>query len=102
MINWLLRMKPREMERWERTRKAGKWRFILVDGLLAIGLTCALVVTLMVLGFGWYHQKEPWTFEIPLLFGIMLLNGVLTGFTVWYCSEWLYSQMLNKGDHGRA
>lgn len=81
----------RTMKRWERIRKKGKARFIVLYGVIFWGLlmtTCNVVVSIL-------FQRDPflWMFLQGLFYLVAFsLAGIPFGFIMWNSSEKMYNK----------
>ena len=86
----------RHMEKWENVRKEGKWRFILVHGVLFWGLMMTLTMLLFNLLI---HPEKTLTWVliefVMYLIGFSL-GGVVWGLVVWRSSEKRYNEWKEK------
>jgi hypothetical protein len=89
---------PKELRRWEVTRLKGKWRFILLTGVLSWGLPMFVVMTFVV------NQQpsgsSPSLSMILMSATIWALGGALFGWAMWKVSERKYHRFLaaQKGE----
>ena len=82
---------PKDIQRWEETRKRGKWNFILVNGVLAWGVPMFAIMTFFV-------NKRP---DKPLTLGMLAVSAVIWacggfcfGLAMWAFSERRYQKYL--------
>jgi hypothetical protein len=86
-------------ERWAATRARGKTRFVLQYGVLAWGVTTALIWTLvMALWQGW----ERFWMHLGIALVVFPLAGIFWGVWMWHWSERSHrrSAAPNLGDEG--
>lgn len=82
---------PKDLQRWEKTRQRGKWKFILFNGVLCWGAPMFFVMT-FVLNRGGDKAATPGLIAISAL--IWTLGGMLFGLTIWTISERRYQKFL--------
>jgi hypothetical protein len=80
-------MKASEFERWARTRARGKYRFVLVSGVLAYGLPMFVIMTFMI-----PHPR----FTRPESALLWLLTGAGYGMAMWLMQEYRYRKAAPK------
>jgi hypothetical protein len=82
---------PRDLQKWEATRRKGKAKFILVSGILSWGLPMFVVMTFVV-------NRQPDKPDSPTLIltsaVIWALGGALFGWVIWNMSEKKYQKYL--------
>src|SRR4051812_46946187 len=84
-------MNDRQRHRWERTRRLGQARFVLLYGVLLCGCSWAFIALLVVQGLTWLIEGSLeavsyWQcFRFTLPGG--LFAGLVFGFTIWTLSE---------------
>ncbi len=90
-----MRMKPREYEKWRRTRAKGKRRFVLINGALVFALT-ATVLSLVGLQF---VDPPVRPFSAKFLVALVVLcvvtpvfGGLYVGPTIWKMNEERYAR----------
>jgi hypothetical protein len=75
------------LARWERIKQDGFWRFVLLRGVLAWGLTMGIIWVI----FEQVSRKAealPWY----LILGLFLVGGFVWGVATWFLSIWYYSR----------
>lgn len=80
-------MKAIEFERWARTRAQGKYRFVLLSGVLAYGVPMFVIMTFMI-----PHPK----FTKPESALLWLLTGACYGIATWLMQEYRYRKAAPK------
>jgi hypothetical protein len=78
--------------RWERIKQGGFWRFVLLRGVLAFGLSMGVVGII----FEHVSRKEeafPWYFVL----GLFLVAGFVWGVATWFVSMRVYSRAPKAG-----
>ncbi len=78
--------------RWERIRQRGIWRFVLLRGVLAWGLSMSIIGII----FEHVSRKEeafPWYF----ILGLCLVAGFVWGLATWFVSMRIYSRAPKAG-----
>jgi hypothetical protein len=87
---------PKDLQRWEETRKKGKWPFVLLNGMLAWGLPMFAVMTFVV------NRKA----DRPLSPGLIAISAVVWalggccfGLAVWTMSERKYQKYLRESQN---
>ena len=75
-------MKPEHVERWRAARAKGRWRYILLYGVLAWGIPMFVVMT-FVLNPG--RAQNAGLLALQLV--IWLVGGAMFGTTMWYVNE---------------
>ncbi len=80
-------MKAIEFERWARTRAQGKYRFVLLNGVLAYGVPMFVIMTFMI--------PHP-MFTKPESALLWLLTGAGYGIATWLMQEHRYRKAAPK------
>ena len=81
----------KDLQRWEKTRQRGKWKFILFNGVLCWGAPMFFVMTFFVNR----RADRPLTPEILAVSAVLwALGGFLFGLTIWTISERRYQKFL--------
>ncbi len=92
----MLRKKPFDPRRWEEIRKKGRTRFILVRGILLMGIPFALIAALMepVIGrIAWGAAYTPDSAVRMIQWPLAgLFFGLLAGIMLWYGGEREYEK----------
>jgi hypothetical protein len=85
------------VERWTRVRAKGLRRFVLVQGILGVGLPSALFMLAVLWIFARLHLfgagipgPVRWDRLLVLLLAEAVVGGLIWGLGTWYLSEWLY------------
>lgn len=82
---------PKDLQRWERVRKGGKWRFFLLNGMISWGGPMFIIMTFV-------FNRNPDRPLTPLLIGLSAVlwasGGLLFGVVVWSISERRYQKHL--------
>ncbi len=88
------RWEPGQKERWEGISEQGKFRFVLVHGVLIFGGWCASGVTLLM-----YLSPD---FQTPLIdlimlnFSLFAFSGALYGHIVWWATNQSYEESFGR------
>jgi hypothetical protein len=86
-------MNEKKVKRWERTRKMGKTRYIIVYGVLIWGIVAGLSFPFI----QWilFNQPPgPSRFVLSLI--VFQITGIFVGIVTWNNSERMYQQFLDK------
>lgn len=81
---------PKDLQRWEKTRQRGKWKFVLFNGVLFWGGPMFIVMTFVVNR----RTEKPGLIAISAL--IWALGGLLFGLAIRTISERRYQKFLAK------
>src|SRR5262249_8159751 len=88
---------PKDIQRWEETRKKGKANYILVNGLLAWGLPMFVIMTFFVLR----KKDEPLRLDLVAISAVLWgLGGISFGLATWTMSEKKYQRYLRESPPG--
>ena len=94
-------MDQKQMLQWERTRARGRFRYVLLYGVLGFGL--CMTVTSRALDVLIDQKGEPFipggSALLPFIgerILFMLANGVVWGLIMWYVSERVYNKAMQK------
>jgi len=74
---------------WERLRKKGLFKFILIHGMLLWGGGMALFMNLYFV----FRLNYPWTPTLYFVTPIFLLGGLVFGFLLWQILEKRYQAL---------
>ncbi len=74
---------------WERLRKKGKSKYILIHGVLLWGVPMAIIMNL----YFHYRAGYPWTPTAYFVTPAFLLGGLLFGFFMWSFLEKRYQNL---------
>ena len=74
-------MKPEQVEKWRVTRQKGMWRYVLLTGVLAYGLSCFLVVTFIV------ERNDLSTKSVGFSAVAWTIGGAIFGLIMWFIQE---------------
>ena len=86
---------PKDIQRWEETRKKGKLNYVLINGLLAWGLPMFVVMTFFVMR----KRGEPLRADLVAISAVLwTLGGLVFGLTIWTVSEKKYQKYLRESD----
>ena len=80
------------LQRWEKIKQAGLWRFVLLRGVIGWGLTCGIIGVV----FEHVSRKEeafPWYY----ILGLFLAGGFVWGLAMWFVTMRSYAQALKSG-----
>ena len=78
------------IEKWSKTRTKGKFKFVLIDGVLGYGLITAIVCSVILQIIS--PQKN--IFLRPLIFLIVFsIIGIIKGLLSWYRNEKKYQNL---------
>ena len=80
------------LAKWDRIKQGGFWRFVLLRGVLAFGLSMGVVGII----FDHASRKEealPWYF----ILGLCLVAGFVWGVATWFVSRRIYSRAPKAG-----
>jgi len=84
---------PKDVQRWEETRRKGKLNYILVNGLLAWGLPMFVVMTFFVLR----KKDEPLRLDMVAISAVLwTIGGLAFGLSIWTVSEKKYQKYLRE------
>lgn len=72
-------------EHWERIRRRGMVRFVLLRGVVGWGVLTAVLYTLVM---HFFYPPFPWSMFPDCLVRACLF-GVVFGVVLWYAGEWL-------------
>jgi hypothetical protein len=82
---------PKDIQRWEKVRRGGKWRFVLINGVVSWGVPMFVVMTFVV-------NRSPDRPLTPGLVGISAalwaFGGFSFGLVMWTISERRYQKHL--------
>ena len=86
---------PKDIQRWEETRKKGKFNYVLVNGLLAWGLPMFVVMTFFVMR----KKDEPLRPDlVAVSAALWALGGLSFGWVTWMISEKKYQKYIRGSD----
>jgi len=79
-------------DQWERLRKKGKMKYMIINGALLWGLPMSLVIMI------YFHFKRdlPWTPTIFYLVPTFLVGGFIFGFIMWTILEKCYQDRMKR------
>jgi hypothetical protein len=80
------------LARWERIKRGGMWRFVILRGVLGWGLTMGIIGII----FERVSRKEE-AFAWYLILGLCLVGGCVWGLAMWFLTMWSYSRALKAG-----
>jgi hypothetical protein len=80
-------MESREFDRWEKSRKKGMFKYVLIDGALAWGMTMFIIMTYLV-----PHPRLS-VQQCAMLWPAM---GAVQGLAVWLVEEYRYRKEVAK------
>ena len=84
---------PRDIQRWEATRKKGKVNYVLVNGLLAWGLPMFVIMTFFVMR----KRDEPLRLDlVAVSAALWTLGGLGFGLAIWTISEKKYQKYFRE------
>lgn len=79
-------------DKWQETRKVGKWKYIVLYGMVSWGLFVAILVTLFDVVVGWWTGDWVTWQEVAVHFIGFPLGGLGFGAWMWYVNERKYGQ----------
>ncbi len=86
--------------KWERTRAKGKWRFVLLRGIIGFGVVMIVITGLMDHLLAYFHitsdisLKYFWQDLLTIRAPFLLLGGVVIGLIAWRRKESEYQEAL--------
>jgi hypothetical protein len=89
-------MKEDKIREWEATRKGGKWRFVLKQGVLRWGVVTALLFSILM---HFVQPQEPIWLRPLISIVVFPLGGILFGYWLWAIGERNYRKwQQSQGD----
>lgn len=79
------------LDRWEKIKKGGIWRFVFLRGVLGWGLSMAVIGIIFEL-----MSRKSEAFPWYLILGLFLIGGFLWGVATWYVTMWCYARTLKS------
>ncbi len=95
-------MNEKQKAKWEKTRAEGKWRFVLLHGVVSFGVTMIVCTGLMKQLLAYFHITSSGSLEyfwqdlLTIYVPIFLVGGLLMGVSFWRESENNYRAALEK------
>ncbi len=92
MMNHTDQDKRSPADKWQETRRIGRWKYIVLYGMVSWGLFVAILVTLFDVVAGWYSGDMVSWQQIATHFIGFPLGGLGFGAWMWYVNERKYGQ----------
>ena len=95
-------MNEKQKAKWEKARAGGKWRFVLLRGVVSLGVTMIVFTGLVKQLLAYFHITSSGSLEyfwqnlLTIYVPIYLVSGLLTGLFLWREGENNYRAALGK------